>query len=358
MDPDWRPRLRGAVLAFHDERSVRFVDLGALTVKDFAVEEWVARLIGLLDGKATVGSIITALGDAASADDIIQCIQVMADERLLIHRGAVAPADGPYMRQIDYFDEVLSRLPEQWTTGVEMQEAVLSSCAVVIGCGGMGTHVLDALARAGVGSIEIFDPDIVEESNLHRQVLYTRADLHRPKVHAAAERLTQISPSTEVRAHRERFDRDSGTASERIDLVINCADEPDILEISDTVAEWALNRRIPHIVGGAYGANLGMLPVSVLPGASVCWRCVRAATEALAPGAGMTAIRGRAASTGTVGPITGLVANFVALDALRILAGLSPTLVDAVRELDLSGGGWRTLDVRPRPDCASCRTVA
>jgi len=358
MDANWRPRVRGEVMAFEGEYLVRFVDLGSLEVKDFAIAEWGPRLIRMLTGENSVGSIVAAMRSDASEGDIIQCIQVLADERLLSHPRAAEPSEGLHSRQIAYFDEMVSRQSElAATSGEEMHARVRRSCVLVVGCGGMGTHVLDALVRAGVGAIEIFDPDSVEASNLHRQILYAHADVGRPKTDAAAQRLEEISPDTIVRARRERFERASTPRSDRIDLVVNCADEPDVLEMSDTVADWSMGRGIPHIVGGAYGANLGMLPVSVVPGRSVCWSCIRAATETLSPGAGMTAIKGRARTTGTLGPITGLISNYVALDALRILAGLAPILVNAVRELDLAGFGWRTLDIEPQQACAVCAGV-
>ncbi|MFK3671079.1 hypothetical protein ACI2IX_12995 [Leifsonia aquatica] len=100
MDANWRPRVRGEVMAFEGEHLVRFVDLGSLVVKDFAVDEWVPSLIRLLMGENSVRNIVAAIRSEASEGDIIQCIQVLAAERLLSHPRAAEPSEGLHSRQI------------------------------------------------------------------------------------------------------------------------------------------------------------------------------------------------------------------------------------------------------------------
>lgn len=355
MTANWRPRIRGSVLAFSDDTRIRFVDLGGLVVKDFAVERWVIALVEKLDGSVSVDELVAIFSSAVHYQEVLDCLQLLEDERILSHRSALQSVpDGPHARQLEYFDELLSRDPVIGMSAATMQKRVRDAHVVVIGCGGMGTHVLDALARSGVGTVEIFDHDLVELSNLNRQSLYERGDVGLRKVTAAARRLNGIDPDLLVHARPERFGPRSTTTVPQPDLVVNCGDEPDVLALSDIVAEWAAARGVPHIVGGAYGANLGVLPVSIVPGLTTCWECVRGGTAARAPGRGMRAIKGRGSTTGTLGPVTGVVSNFVALDAIRLLAGVPPLLVNAVRELDFATLDWRVLAVEPSPACSIC----
>src|ERR1051325_3055669 len=84
--------------------------------------------------------------------------------------------------------------------GAQGQERLLSSCAVVVGCGALGAVQIETLARAGVGRLRLVDRDVVELSNLHRQILYTEQDAHDglPKAAAAERRVRAINSDVEV----------------------------------------------------------------------------------------------------------------------------------------------------------------
>src|SRR5439155_25525576 len=85
------------------------------------------------------------------------------------------------------------------------EEKICRGRVLVIGVGGLGAPAATALAVAGVGTLGLVDPDAVELSNLHRQPLYTSADLGRPKVELAAERLSALAPALRVETWRARF---------------------------------------------------------------------------------------------------------------------------------------------------------
>ncbi|MGZ8805416.1 MAG: HesA/MoeB/ThiF family protein, partial [Microbacterium sp.] len=89
--------------------------------------------------------------------------------------------------------------------GATAQERLAHTHAIVIGAGGLGSAVLPILAAAGIGTIPIVDDDLVDETNLHRQILHGAADLGRPKVDSAADAVHAQSPDTTVIAHRGMF---------------------------------------------------------------------------------------------------------------------------------------------------------
>ncbi|MEA5454075.1 ThiF family adenylyltransferase [Sinomonas sp. JGH33] len=361
----WRPRFRDGVLIFSGPSRLRFVNLGDLVVKEFSVEPWVTQLVPLLDGSRGLAQIESELsgsgsGTEVSPENVAALVGQLEREGLLAHRGAlVGPVEwSPCARQLQFFDELISREPGIGNSAAELQERLERAHVLVVGVGGVGTHVLESLARAGVGSIELFDDDTVDVTNLHRQVLFGPEDLGRPKVIAAQERIGELNPSGTVHARCERFTTSSVLRSRELDLVINCADEPDVLVQSDRVASWAQERSVPHIVGGAYGANLGVVGLTVLPGKTVCWACARADAADISPGRGLVRLKGRSGTTGTVGPITAMVADVMGWDALRVLLGARPVLANAVRELDLHTLEWRVRGIAPQaacPDCAPLR---
>ncbi len=114
------------------------------------------------------------------------------------------------------------RLPEVGEGG---QQRLAQSRVLVVGAGGLGSTLLPNLAGAGVGYLRIYDPDIVEEHNLHRQTLYTMADIGAPKAQRASQALVRLNPSCSVDAHQQSLTPATVAAAiQDIDLIIDAAD--------------------------------------------------------------------------------------------------------------------------------------
>jgi len=113
-------------------------------------------------------------------------------------------------------------IPEVGAAG---QEKLRKASVVVIGAGGLGSPVLMYLASAGVGTLGVVDADEVSTSNLQRQILYVTADVTRSKAEAAAERLRQINPHTEVLPFPVRFNEENaGEIISGFEIAIDCSD--------------------------------------------------------------------------------------------------------------------------------------
>src|SRR2546426_9229612 len=109
-----------------------------------------------------------------------------------------------------------------------IDEKIARSRVLVIGVGGLGAPAATALAAAGVGTLGLVDPDAVELSNLHRQPLYTGADVGRPKVEVAAERLGALAPALRVETWQARFGPPDAHLLRRFDLVLDGTDTIEI----------------------------------------------------------------------------------------------------------------------------------
>jgi sulfur-carrier protein adenylyltransferase/sulfurtransferase len=176
-----------------------------------------------------------------------------------------APSSHPanharYARQV--------RLPD---LGVEGQERLAAGSVLVVGAGGLGSPALMHLAAAGVGRLVVVDPDVVEVSNLHRQLLYSEADIGRPKVEAAAERLRAMNPLIQVEAHQARF-----TAS-NAESLLSSSDL--IIDGSDNFATRYLANDVAVLAGkpSIYGAVLrheGQVSVFAPKAGGPCYRCL------------------------------------------------------------------------------------
>ncbi len=355
-----RPRLRDSVLVFQrHERLLQFLCLMDLRVKEFDAPSFVADLVPLLDGSRTCDDLAVALDGSQefSLAGLSDVLRVMRDERLL-HRATddSQSAGGRYERQGRLLEEFIASFDHLPASVQQLQRRLLDSHVVVVGAGGLGGLVLQSLAAAGVGRLEVFDPDVVEQTNLNRQVIYGPADLGAPKVEAAARRLEELNPDVMVIPRRERISRpaDLDEAAVRADLLINCADEPNVGAVSDLVADAAHPVGTPHLVGGAYGANLGVAGTSVVPHRTTCWRCIRSVTRNDHARLDGVALKGRGRGSGTLAPITSLVGSIVAWEALRILLDLPLGLANQVRELDIFSLEWRVREISPRDGCPRC----
>ena len=139
---------------------------------------------------------------------------------------------------------------------------------MVVGCGAVGSFAIEALARSGIGHIILIDNDIVEESNINRQLFALDSTLGRPKVEVAAARIHDINPEICVEALRLFFDKDTHLAS-RPDFII---DAIDTAPSKIALAQWAISHGIPFIssMGAARKKDITHIRVARLSKTTVC----------------------------------------------------------------------------------------
>lgn len=216
-----------------------------------------------------------------------------------------------------------------------------SARVLVIGVGGLGCPAALVLARAGVGTLGLIDPDRVEPSNLPRQLLFDDADVGRHKVDAAAERLGREAASVRVEPIAHRF----GTADRAMlggwDVVL---DGTDSVATKFVVNDAAVATGVPLVHAGAIGWRGQLL--TVLPGGS-CYRCLfeEPPPPEDAPGCH---------EAGVLGPAVALAGALQAADALRVLGGAAPVFAGRLLAFDLATGRGRSVPVARRPGCTAC----
>ncbi len=247
--------------------------------------------------------------------------------------------------------------------GLRGQEQLQTARVLVVGCGALGGALAQSLVRSGIGHLVIVDRDVVEESNLPRQVLFeTRhAHEHVEKAIAARETLEKIGGPTRIDAHAEHLDADN---VERfvagVDLVL---DGTDNLETRYLVNDVCVERSLPWVYGGVVGASGLVMPI--LPGRGPCLAC-------LFPEPPAAGVLPTCETAGVIQPAVALVAALQAGLALRILATRSSggtstdkasgstsakaasPLEARLYDLDAWDGHVRELRVERDPDCRCC----
>jgi adenylyltransferase/sulfurtransferase len=221
-------------------------------------------------------------------------------------------------------------------------EKLHNSKVCVIGVGGIGNPVITQLTAMGVGKLRIVDRDVIEISNLHRQHLYTEDDIGKVKVEVAVERLRNMNPAVEIEALPISVTRYTAeSVVEGFDIVIDALDSID--------ARYALNDacikfNIPFIYAGALGM-LGSV-CTILPNKSACLRCI---FPALAEDDMPTC------STEGVHPsILYLVAGVQVSEAVKIITGQQPILVNKLLYIDLNELSFDKVQVFRHDECPSC----
>lgn len=210
---------------------------------------------------------------------------------------------------------------------------------LVVGAGGLASPVLRLLARSDVGHLTIVDDDLVDPSNLHRQTLYTDADLGQPKTQRAAETVRKLAPELSIRTVEGRFvpDTAQGLLREH-DLVVEGADN---LATKFLVADAAHLAGIPAVQAGA--VRWSGWAFCALPGAA-CLRCLfedipRDRVETCA-------------EAGVVGPVVGVLGALQAAFAFRLVAGERPA--GELWHYEALRGALRKTEVRRRGECSLC----
>ncbi|MEW6073050.1 MAG: ThiF family adenylyltransferase [Planctomycetota bacterium] len=244
---------------------------------------------------------------------------------------------------LDRFDRQVRFAP----LGRAGQERVQAARVLLVGCGALGGVLAQSLARAGVGELVLVDRDIVELSNLPRQVLFDEADARagRPKALAAAAALARFGGPTRCRAHAVHLDAQNvGELATGADLVL---DGTDNLATRYLLNDFCVDHARPWIYAGVVGAAGLVLPVR--PGGGACLRCVF--PEPPPPG-----ILPTCDTAGVLLPAAGAVASFAAGLALRLLAGpaAAQDLVPALVEIDVWNGEVRRIPAPRDPDCPCC----
>lgn len=196
--------------------------------------------------------------------------------------------------------------------GESGQRRLLDSRALICGCGALGSVLASTLVRAGVGRVRLVDRDLVELSNLQRQILYDEQDVAAglPKAVAAQAHLERINSQVEIEAIVADIDATNiETLLDGVDIIL---DGTDNFETRFLLNDAALKFKIPWVYGGCIGAEGQTM--TILPGDTPCLRCLM--PEAPPPGTTPTCD-----TAGILGPIINVIASIQAAEALKILAG-------------------------------------
>ncbi len=235
-------------------------------------------------------------------------------------------------------------LPE---IGIEVQEKLLASSALVIGAGGLGSPAALYLAAAGVGTITLADGDAVDLTNLQRQILHTTESIGRPKAASGCEALAKINPEVKVVPLQQRLqDKELDTLVATSSVVLDCSDN---FATRHAVNRACVRHRKPLVSGAAVRFDGQVSVFDLRDALSPCYQCLFPENAELE--------EVRCAVMGVFAPLTGIIGTVQAAEALKLLAGAGETLKGRLLILDALAMQWRTVKLAKDPACAVCASV-
>lgn len=227
---------------------------------------------------------------------------------------------------------------------IEGQERLLAGRVLVVGAGGLGSPVALYLAAAGVGRLTLADADVVELSNLQRQIAHGEGDLGRNKAQSARESALALNPGCRIETLTDHLEGESMAAAVAdANVVLDCTDR-----FSSRYAINAACRRagVPLVSGAAIRFSGQLAVFDPRDPECPCYACLYPPD-----GSGDEALS--CAESGVVAPLVGLIGSFQALEAIKLLSGAG-TPHRGLSTFDGLSGQWRHFRVPRDPACATC----
>ncbi len=226
----------------------------------------------------------------------------------------------------------------------EGQEKLVNSHALIVGAGGLGSPVALYLAASGVGTLTICDFDVVDLTNLQRQILHTTAAVGINKAESARQTLLQINPETHINTVCEKSSADEfARMIAEADVVIDCSDN---FATRYTLNRLCVNLKKPLVSGAAIGFEGQITVYDMRSDASPCYHC-------LFPDNGEDTEL-RCATNGVFAPLVGMIGTTQAAEALKLLMGIGESLQGRLLLLDALTTEWRTIKLSKDAACTVC----
>lgn len=223
------------------------------------------------------------------------------------------------------------------------QEALKNSSVLILGAGGLGCAASQYLVSAGIGSITLIDDDVVELSNLQRQVLHCDANIGMKKVASAASSLQKINPHTSIKTIDKRLnDEELLELIKQHDAVLDGSDN---VETRNQLNRLCYQTKTPLISGAAIRMEGQVSVYTYQDDNEPCYQC-------------LSALFGQQALTcveaGIMAPVVGIIGAVQALETIKVIANMGQTISGKLLMLDAMSMSWREMKLPKQPQCSVC----
>ena len=228
--------------------------------------------------------------------------------------------------------------------GIEGQQRLLDAHALVIGAGGLGSPVAMYLASAGIGHLTLVDDDMVDLTNLQRQIMHTTQRVGEPKALSGKHALAEINPEVVVQALVERAD-----AARLVELVAGATvvfDCTDNFTTRHAINRACVEARVPLVSGAAIRFDGQVSVFDARDSEAPCYACL------FPPDGAVDEIN--CATMGVFAPLVGIIGSMQAAEGLKLVAGIGTSLAGRLLLFDGLGSEWTSIGVARDPACEVC----
>jgi molybdopterin/thiamine biosynthesis adenylyltransferase len=228
--------------------------------------------------------------------------------------------------------------------GVEGQQRLLDSHALIVGAGGLGSPVAMYLAASGVGHITIADHDVVDLTNLQRQIAHTTERVGQTKVDSATQAMLALNPEVRVTALAHKLNAaELDILVPTMQVVVDCCDN---FATRQAVNAACVTHRVPLVSGAAIRMDAQLAVYDARDANSPCYACIFPPDQAPE--------EVQCATLGVLAPLVGVVGSLQAMEAVKLLAGLGSRLTGRLQMLDGRSLEWNEVRLQRNPSCPVC----
>lgn len=228
--------------------------------------------------------------------------------------------------------------------GIVGQQRLLDSHALIVGAGGLGSPVAMYLAASGVGHITIADQDVVDFTNLQRQIAHTTERVGQAKVASAAQAMHALNPEVRVTALAHRLNAlELDTLVPKVQVVLDCCDN---FTTRQAVNAACVKHGVPLVSGAAIRMDAQLAVYDARDAKSPCYACIFPPDQAPE--------EVQCATMGVLAPLVGVVGSLQAMEAVKLLAGLGSRLIGRLQMLDGRSLEWNEMRLQRNPSCPVC----
>lgn len=318
-------------------------------------DDTILNLVMGLDGSKSIEDLINEF--ELDRDTLINFLGFLREKAILDNVDPKSDFDNylSYRRIIHFLAD--------FSTGhehlVSMWNNISNSTVLIVGLGAVGSWVACNLVQSGVKNLILMDVDVVDISNLHRQFGYRECDVERRKIDVLEERLLEYKSDIKIIKIFKFLDDNvlSELDNYKIDLMINCADKPNVDTTSLWIGEYGMKRDIPHIVGGGYNLHLSLIGQTIIPGKCACVKCFQNQLEEenkIDPSR-VKKLLVKNRKVGSFGPMCSMIASMIGMESIKVLSKcIVPANINRRGEFDIYSMDISYKNFERRMDCEWC----
>jgi len=225
---------------------------------------------------------------------------------------------------------------------IDGQEKLLASHVTIVGLGGLGCPAATYLAASGVGRITLIDHDLIEITNLQRQLAYSDENIGESKVSVMTKLIAKLNPNCKVEQIDQRFNpTEQHSSIESSNVLIDATDN---LEARRSINQYAVAQKIPLVFAAAIRMEGQLAVFDSRINNSPCYECVF----------GHTDVNESCSESGVLGTVVGTIGLMQATETIKLLLNIGESLIGRLQLYDAFAGEWQTIKLSKRADCSVC----